>query len=394
MKKELYYMMFLFLLMAFLPACNAQDAYRIEGHAEGFADGSKVSLIMAATHKDEKPTAETTITNGVFSFDGEVAGPRLYLLRIIEPSGCSGARTFMLENAEIQISVIKGKQLSGEYMEFAAFEVEGSASDKTFREKMTVRDRLNEIYEDNQRKHREIMDKVNAAQTKGEQDVVRKLMASEGYKAALKDDSLFFNTVEESMFSLFQENKDSFWGPLLVLANMSYVPTNDPRYMELYNSFSDEAKNSFYGQILKKQLFVKSLKGEHVFEFVLPDKDGKLWKQSELGKGKKLLLIDFWASWCSPCRKSIPTLKEIYKEFTEKGLEIVSISIDKDKEDWLKAVEEEQFPWFSLWDTQNVFSDKFNGKAVPTFILVDEKGVVLDDTVMIQNLRQKIESVL
>ena len=87
-------------------------------------------------------------------------------------------------------------------------------------------------------------------------------------------------------------------------------------------------------------------------------------------------------------------MKEIYKEFSEKGLEIVSISIDKDKEDWLKAVEEEQFPWFSLWDTQNVFSDKFNGKAVPTFILVDEKGVVLDDTVMIQNLRQKIESVL
>lgn len=387
-------MVFLFLLVSFLPACNAQSVYRVEGHAEGFADGSKVSLIVAATHKDEKPTAETTITNGVFSFDGEVAEPRLYSLIIREPSGCFGAHTFMLENAEMQISVTKGKQLSAEYMDFVEFEVEGSASDKTFREKMVVRDRLDKIYEDNQIKHGEIMDKVNAAQTKGEQDVVRKLMASEEYKAALKDDSLFFNTVEEAMFSLFKENSDSFWGPLLLLANMNYIPTNDPRFVELYNSFSSEAQNSFYGQILKEQLFVKSLKGESMPEFVLPDKDGKLWEQSELGKGKKLFLIDFWASWCSPCRKSIPTLKEIYKEFSEKGLEIVSISIDKDKEDWLKAVEEEQFPWFSLWDTQNVFSDKFNGKAIPMFILVDENGIVLDDMLTIQNLEQKIEAVL
>lgn len=394
MKKELYYMISLFFLVSFLPACNAQDAYRIEGRAEGFADGSKVSLAVTATHKDEKPTAETTIANGVFSFEGQIEEPKLYLLRITEPSGCSGENTFMLENAEIQIVVTKGKQLNAEYMEFAAFKVEGSASDKTFREKMVVRDRLNKIYEDNQVKHEEILRKVDEAYNVNDQKAIQELTSSAAYKASLKDDSLFFNTVEESMYSLFQENSDSFWGPLLVLANLNYVPTNDSRYMELYNSFSDEAKNSFYGQILKEQLFVKSLKGEPMPEFTLPDKDGKLWEQSELGKGKKLLLIDFWASWCSPCRKSIPTLKEIYKEFTEKGLEIVSISIDKDKEDWLKAVEEEQFPWVSLWDTQNVFSDKFNGKAVPTFILVDEKGVVLDDTVMIQNLRQKIESVL
>ena len=163
---------------------------------------------------------------------------------------------------------------------------------------------------------------------------------------------------------------------------------------KIYSDFSEEAKNSFYGQALEKQLFVESLKGKPMPTFVLPDRDEKNFSDIELRRDKKCVLIDFWASWCNPCRKSIPGLKDIYKEFADKGLEIISISIDKRNEDWQKALNEEQLPWPSLIDTKNVSKEKFDVRAVPTFFLVDENGMVVEDNLSVQEIRNKVKELL
>lgn len=391
MRNILYYVI---LMPLFLwQSCNAQETYRVDGRIEGFAEGSQVSLTLAATHKDEKPEV-AAVTNGTFSFTGKVEGPRLYLLTIKEPSGCSGARMFMLENAEIKIVASKGKQLAAEYVDFDKFEVEGSASDKVFREKMAFRDELDRQYNAMHEKYRKVETQMDEARRKGDEGAIQGLQSSEDYKAFLEADGQFFHLVERTMYEEFRRNGDTFWGPLLVLSNMSYIPPTDTTLAAIYKGFSEEAKNSFYGKILGKELTVNSLNGQNLPSFALPDRDGKFWESQELIRGKKLVLIDFWASWCSPCRKSIPVLKEIYKAYKNEGLEIVSISIDKNEADWRKALDEEQFPWPALLDTQGVFSEKFNGKAIPMFVLVDENGVVIDDTVTIQNLSQRIEEIL
>ena len=391
MRNILYYVILMPLLL--WQSCNAQETYRVDGRIEGFAEGSQVSLTLAATHKDEKPEV-AAVTNGAFSFTGKVEGPRLYLLTVTEPSGCSGARMFMLENAEIKIVASKGKQLAAEYVDFDKFEVEGSASDKVFREKMAFRDELDRQYNAMHEKYRKVETQMDEARRKGDEGAIQRLQSSEDYKAFLEADGQFFHLVERTMYEEFRRNGDTFWGPLLVLSNMSYIPPTDTTLATIYKGFSEEAKNSFYGKILGKELTVNSLNGQNLPGFALPDRDGKFWESQELIRGKKLVLIDFWASWCLPCRKSIPVLKEIYKAYKNEGLEIVSISIDKNEADWRKALDEEQFPWPALLDTQGVFSEKFNGKAIPMFVLVDENGVVIDDTVTIQNLSQRIEEIL
>ena len=127
-------------------------------------------------------------------------------------------------------------------------------------------------------------------------------------------------------------------------------------------------------------------------DFTLPDVDGN--PVTLFGLRGKYVLIDFWASWCNPCRKSIPGLKDIYKEFADKGLEIISISIDKRNEDWQKALNEEQLPWPSLIDTKNVSKEKFDVRAVPTFFLVDENGMVVEDNLSVQEIRNKVKELL
>ena len=106
------------------------------------------------------------------------------------------------------------------------------------------------------------------------------------------------------------------------------------------------------------------------------------------------VLLDFWASWCGPCRKSIPFLKKMYQDLVDQGLEIISISIDKSNADWLKALDEEQLPWPCLIDTENVFAEKFDGRAIPMFILVDGNGIVVEDNLRDQALKNKIEELI
>src|SRR5690606_5422852 len=108
---------------------------------------------------------------------------------------------------------------------------------------------------------------------------------------------------------------------------------------------------------------------------------------AQLIKENKYTLIDFWASWCQPCRKAIPALKELYGEMNSKGLQIVSISIDKKEADWLKAETEEQLKWPSYLDKGST-SPAWKIRTIPAMFLVDDKGVVVAENVTIAQVRE------
>jgi thiol-disulfide isomerase/thioredoxin len=115
--------------------------------------------------------------------------------------------------------------------------------------------------------------------------------------------------------------------------------------------------------------------GNTVANFILPDPKGKDVDFRSF-KGK-YVLIDFWASWCVPCRKSFPRMREVYKTFKGEQFEIYSISIDENKAAWLKVVRKENNPWPQSLDTKNVSQSGFAVTGVPATFLVDPKGKII-----------------
>lgn len=115
--------------------------------------------------------------------------------------------------------------------------------------------------------------------------------------------------------------------------------------------------------------------GSTVADFTLSDPNNLPVSLSQL-KGKYIVL-DFWASWCGPCRASFPHMKEIYGKYRDKNLEFVGISIDSDKASWLTAVKMENNPWPQLLDTKNVHTGYFGILNIPTTIMIDPEGKIM-----------------
>ena len=116
--------------------------------------------------------------------------------------------------------------------------------------------------------------------------------------------------------------------------------------------------------------------GKTFYDFRIKDKDGNEVTLKDVLRGNKLIMVEFWASWCHPCRAEIPYLKKDYKAFHDQGFEIISISVDRKKEQWLKALNEENLPWYNVRDGIKL-SDKCGIKGIPANWLLDENGVIV-----------------
>jgi thiol-disulfide isomerase/thioredoxin len=135
---------------------------------------------------------------------------------------------------------------------------------------------------------------------------------------------------------------------------------------------------------------------QEVPEINLPDPSGKLISLSSL-RGK-VVLIDFWASWCGPCRQSNPHLVEVYNRFKSQNFTIYSVSLDKDKEAWKRAIKSDGLAWSThvsdllQWETPLVKQFGFN--SIPFTVLIDAKGMVIGKNLQGKMLEEKIINAL
>ena len=116
-------------------------------------------------------------------------------------------------------------------------------------------------------------------------------------------------------------------------------------------------------------------KGKQAYEVNLPDAKGKNISIASL-KGK-VVLIDFWASWCGPCRRAVPSLKNVYASYKAKGFEIYSVSLDTDKDSWLEAVKEDGTQWLHVIDESGAAAGKWDVNFIPNTFLLDKKGKII-----------------
>lgn len=178
--------------------------------------------------------------------------------------------------------------------------------------------------------------------------------------------------------------------------NILHLNTDFDYYKKVSQSFEKNWPESSHTKLLSK-----IIRTAYAPDFTMEDIDGELFKFSEL-KGK-LILLDVWASWCKPCRVANPHMVELYNKFHNKGLEMISISLDgtpeqiSPKEDWEKAVSNDKLTWTQLsdlkgWDSK--IRDSYNIRSIPYTILIDQNGLIIGEDLSHEALNNKISEIL
>lgn len=156
---------------------------------------------------------------------------------------------------------------------------------------------------------------------------------------------------------------------------------------------SRQAHLAHYAQIAEK-----TYKDISYHDLELIDPAGKTVKLSDLIQAGNYTFIDFWASWCKPCRATIPTVREIYKQNSHKPLNLISISIDSKQADWKQAMQEENMPWQQALTSSKESSDAaiqyYQINTIPSFVLISPQGKVVFYTKDIDAMRYTIEQLI
>jgi peroxiredoxin len=203
------------------------------------------------------------------------------------------------------------------------------------------------------------------------------------------------------------KNKNSIVAATYTFLIYQALPV-DSSLKEVYKNLSADVKKTFAGLRIKEkidqQAILESEKnasplkiGEIVPNFSLKNEAGKQVELSSVYKGKKLLLIDFWASWCKPCRLENPNVVKAYAAFKSKGFEVLSVSIDEDKDSWKDAIKSDGLVWQQLIDPTGWASkvtEKYGVEAIPSSFLVDGNGKLIAQDLQGEQLMAKLAAIL
>ena len=357
--------------LAFLLACNkpAGKTFQLNVRLHGLSEGEKVYLYKPDTATLEpSPVDSLVYTSGGLVFEGTVDKPLPFYLLFEEHRG--GVEIF-IEEGTIDVT--------GNIGDIAAIDVQGSAAHDIYKEAING---LKEI----DKKERALYQRYVKAQE--EQNTAQLAVLDEEYNLLVEERSDF-------VVDFTGSHPASPVGPYLINAVIYDLDYN--QVQPAFEKLNPEIKAHPYGQQLNERLATakNTSIGSKAPAFSGKNPEGEtISLENSLGK---ITLIDFWASWCAPCRKENPNVVKLYDEYKPLGLEIIGVSLDDNAEAWKQAIADDELEWKHLTDLQGFQSSiarEYGVMAIPQTYLLDENGVIVAKGLRGNALREKVAELL
>ena len=202
--------------------------------------------------------------------------------------------------------------------------------------------------------------------------------------------------IKTAQKNFVKNNPGSFVSPMLLRNLTSEMKPEE--LQSIINAMDPEvAKSPDMKEIRSKvSAMISMAAGKKAPDFTLNDVNGKPVPLSSK-IGIRLLLIDFWAGWCSPCRLENPNVLKVYQEFNKRGFDIIGVSLDRTKDEWVKAIADDKLPWTQVSDLKyfnSPVAKLYNINAIPANFLLDEKGTIITSNLRGEALYNKIKEIL
>lgn len=363
----------LFITVLLFSCSEDSENYTLEGVANGFVDGTQLVVYMLEDNNQPVPIDTLTIENEKFS----AAYPKSDKLQLgyLASEDPRGTIIFFPENENLKATLYKDSMI--------ASNVTGS--------------RQNEMYTQFVRKMQEFNKRKQAnsqqfQQARNEQDNMKLTQIQ-------RENLALVNEETDYKVNFVKENNNSIFSLMLTSEMLQRKEINSALADEIVKGLPPKTASSLLaGDIMRE---IEKLKradiGGVAPDFSAPTPTGEMLSLKEtLGK---YTIIDFWASWCKPCRRENPNVVRVYEKYHDKGLNIISVSLDREgqKDRWLQAIKDDKMDWYHVSNLkfwQDPIARLYNVRSIPATFLLDENGNIIDKNLRGQALETKIASLL
>ncbi|RFM28999.1 TlpA disulfide reductase family protein [Deminuibacter soli] len=353
-------------LLFLLPALvQAQQGFTIQGKLVGLPE----DCIVYLSGKTEKDTlASAKVKQGAFTLKGNVTetDSRMLVLPAVN-------RRMVLFMGNDQIHI------NGNTKDFSDVSISGSAAHSDYEAFIQYIKPLNDYVE-------YYRTQMQSATTTGGRDSLA-IMLNTAY-----------NMYENGVDRFVARKKTSPVTALLLAYSYDTDPNKDVNLLDRrFNMLSGDALNNQFARNLKQVLAVAKIGavGTKAIEFTQNDVNGKPVSLSQF-KGK-YVLVDFWASWCGPCRMENPNVVAAYNQYKDKNFTVLGISLDQEKQSWLTAIQKDNLSWTQVSDLQfwnNAVVRAYHIESIPQNILVGPDGTIVARNLRGESLATKLKQLL